>query len=134
MTDYLYGEKTSSHFPIGTLILAIGYPKLCYIYLFFCCLRKKSITSPYPFLFSSFNSSSLKNLSIEMEETWIPLEEGFVKISVHFIRSEIPLQNGNSNGVGVLIRNSLGRNCGELWGQWWVKMKSRHYCGLFRQL
>ncbi|KAL1808715.1 hypothetical protein ACET3Z_025705 [Daucus carota] len=47
-----------------------------------------------------------------MDHIWEVPEKGFVKINVHYISSDVPLPNGNSNAVGVIVRNDGGR---DLW-------------------
>lgn len=50
-----------------------------------------------------------------MEYAWtVPIFD-YVKINVHCVSREAPLPNGNTNGVGVIIRDSSGSM---LWGQW----------------
>lgn len=47
-----------------------------------------------------------------MDHIWEVPEKGFVKISVHYVSFDVPLPNGNSNAVGVIVRNNGGR---DLW-------------------
>lgn len=48
-----------------------------------------------------------------MDNFWNPPDEWFVKVNVHFVSVDNPLDNGNRNGVGVIIRDSDGI---KLWG------------------
>lgn len=52
------------------------------------------------------------SLSFGMEYMWEPPEANYVKINVHCCTVALPLPNGNSNGVGVIVRNSAGQ---EIW-------------------
>lgn len=47
-----------------------------------------------------------------MDYIWEVPDKGFVKINVHCISTTDPLLNGNSNDVGVIVRNNGGR---DLW-------------------
>lgn len=48
-----------------------------------------------------------------MNDGRFPPLNDFVKINVYGASSENPLENGNSNGIGILARNEDGRS---LWG------------------
>ena len=48
-----------------------------------------------------------------MENIWNSPAINFVKISVHCVILELPLPNGNSVAVGIIIRNNRGK---KLWG------------------
>lgn len=48
-----------------------------------------------------------------MDNFWAPPEEWYVKVNVHFAPVDNALANGNTNGVGVIIRDSDGI---KLWG------------------
>ncbi|WOH09263.1 hypothetical protein DCAR_0728719 [Daucus carota subsp. sativus] len=47
-----------------------------------------------------------------MDYMWEPPEAAFVKINVHCLTVAQPLLNGNSNSVGVIVRDPTGK---ELW-------------------
>lgn len=46
--------------------------------------------------------------SNSMEVTWLTLDEGYLKLNVHCIQTEEPSAIGNINGVGVILRDSMG--------------------------
>ncbi|KAL1824200.1 hypothetical protein ACET3Z_010978 [Daucus carota] len=48
-----------------------------------------------------------------MDPSWVPPEEDFVKINVHFNSAEVPNLIGNLNGVGSIVRDGSGS---KLWG------------------
>lgn len=48
-----------------------------------------------------------------MENIWIPPEDDFVKISVHYVHANAPFPNRNQYGVATIIKDNLGR---KLWG------------------
>lgn len=48
-----------------------------------------------------------------MALAWQIPDTRFVKINVHYIQANEVLQNGNSNGLGVIVRNERGE---KLWG------------------
>lgn len=43
-----------------------------------------------------------------MENVWIPPPEGFAKVNIFVAVPNIPLENGNSNGVGIILRDHNG--------------------------
>ena len=54
----------------------------------------------------------LSSFFLSMDYLWEPPEGEALKINVHCITSAEPLPNGNTNSVGVVIRNKAGK---ELW-------------------
>lgn len=44
-----------------------------------------------------------------MEHIWKFPDKDFVKINVHCVVSQNPLENGNINGVGVIVRDEPGK-------------------------
>lgn len=52
------------------------------------------------------------SFSLFMDYLWDPPEGEALKINVHCITTAVPLPNGNSNSVGVMVRNKAGQ---EVW-------------------
>lgn len=40
---------------------------------------------------------------------WNPPKGDYIKISIHYVKVENPVQNGKINGVGILVRNFSGK-------------------------
>lgn len=62
---------------------------------------------------SSKHTSPFLFFSLQMDVAWFPPTDGYVKINIHSTERQLPLQNGNVNGLGVIIRGSDGKM---LWG------------------
>lgn len=43
-----------------------------------------------------------------MNRVWIAPPEGFIKSNIFVVSPEVPLRNGNQNGVDIVLRNHRG--------------------------
>lgn len=51
--------------------------------------------------------------SLNMALNWVPPPNGTLKVNVHIVSFDVPVPNGNTSGLGVVLRTSDGNlvNC-----------------------